>query len=632
MQGDFRVADWLVQPRLGTITETGNHKTVRLEPKVMQVLVCLADHSGDVVDKDQLIRTVWADTFVSDDVLTKCISELRRVFADDAREPRFIQTIPKVGYRLIARVTQDQPPSTVLVSHDQSVEANRADVSVTPKRLGLGRVWFPAVVLLLLVATATYIFLHSRREISAQGRRMLAVLPFQNLSGSPDQDYFSDGMTEELIARLGSSRPERLGVIARTSAMAYKGSGKRVDEIGRELGVDYLVEGSVRREGNRVRITAQLIQVKDQTHLWAEDYDREASHILQLQAEVAQAITQEISRDLLPQTGQGAVPATVNPQAYEAYLRGRYFWNKGTDEGYHAALTDFENAIALEPNYALAYAGLADTRNMLGYWMMAPPKEVFPLAKAQALKALEINSSLPEAHAALAYAEFEYDWDWQGAGNEFRRALELNPNSAPTHEWYAIYLGDQGRMAEAEHELGIARQLDPLSLHVNLIVASLFYIERQRDKAIDQLRKTLQMDPNFQPAYPLLAAAYRDEGLLPQAVEEWQRGQALMGYSAPALAQLADAFHTGGIHAYWRKDVELLEEQARHTYVSPVLIAMDYSCLHEKDRALEWLEKAYQERSGWLLELNIDPVWDPLRSDPRFQNLIRRVGIPQSGT
>jgi tetratricopeptide (TPR) repeat protein len=239
---------------------------------------------------------------------------------------------------------------------------------------------------------------------------------------------------------------------------------------------------------------------------------------------------------------------------------------------------------------------------------------------------------LPEAHAALAYAEFEYDWDWQGAGNEFRRALELNPNSAPTHEWYAIYLGDQGRMAEAEHELGIARQLDPLSLHVNLIVASLFYIERQRDKAIDQLRKTLQMDPNFQPAYPLLAAAYRDEGLLPQAVEEWQRGQALMGYSAPALAQLADAFHTGGIHAYWRKDVELLEEQARHTYVSPVLIAMDYSCLHEKDRALEWLEKAYQERSGWLLELNIDPVWDPLRSDPRFQNLIRRVGIPQSGT
>ena len=635
MQGDFQVANWLVQPRLGTITD--GDKAVRLEPKVMQVLVCLAEQSGNVVDKEHLIRTVWPDTFVTDDVLTKCISELRSVFDDDARNPRFIQTIPKVGYRLIAPVTQTPSPvnqaqslGSQLPALEKTGEASPASQAITTETFSRRkRVWLAAAVLALLAIFVYFLRLHSRSKTVAAGRTMLAVLPFQNLSGNADQEYFSDGMTEELITRLGRLQPQKLGVIARTSAMTFKGSSKRVDEIGRELGVDYVVEGSVRREGDRVRISAQLIQAKDQTHIWAEDYDRDASHILQLQAEVAQAIVREISRDLLAETGPPAIPPAVNPQAHEAYLRGRYFWNKGTEDGYRAALQNFQEAILRDPNYATAYAGLADTYNMLGYWMMAPPKEVFPLARANALKALELDPSLPEAHAALAYVKFEYDWDWQGAGEEFKRALDLNPNSSATHLWYGIYLGDQERMDESEREITTARILDPLSLHVNMVFAAMLYMQRKYDEAIGQLQKTLELDPGFQPAYHLLAAVYEEKGQFPQAVEQSLRGLKLARYSAITLGELRDAFQTGGIQAFWRKDIELLEQQARHSYVSPVLIAMDYSSLHEKDRAFEWLEKAYQEHSGWLLELEIDPIWDPLRSDPRFQDLMHRVGIPQ---
>jgi TolB-like protein/DNA-binding winged helix-turn-helix (wHTH) protein/Tfp pilus assembly protein PilF len=628
MQGDFQVGHWLVQPLLGTIKD--GDRAVRLEPKVMRVLVCLAEQSGNVVEKEHLIRTVWSDTFVTDDVLTKCISELRRVFDDDVRNPRFIQTIPKVGYRLIPPVTQPQTEFSPLPSSEETVESKltgQAVTSTVPSHRK--RVWFAAAMLLLLGTFVYTLWLHSRSKTPAAGRTMLAVLPFQNLSGNTDQDYFSDGMTEELITQLGRAQPQKLGVIARTSAMTFKGSSQRVDEIGRQLGVDFVVEGSVRREGDRVRIAAQLIRVKDQTHLWAETYDRDTSHILQLQSEVADAIAKEISRDLLPQTSTGSRPAAVNPDAYESYLRGRYFWNKGTEDGYRAALQNFQEAIARDPNYAIAYAGLADTYNMLGYWMMAPPKDVFPLASANALKALELDPSLPEAHAALAYVKFEYDWDWQGAGEAFKRALEFNPNSSATHLWYGIYLGDQGRMEDAEREITTARALDPLSLHVNLVFSAMLYMDRKYDEALAHLHKTLELDPGFQPAYHLLAAVYEEKGQFSQAVEQSMRGLELAGYSPTTLEQLRDIFRTGGIQAFWQKDIALLEQQARHSYVSPVLIAMDYSSLREKDRAFEWLEKAYQEHSGWLLELKIDPVWDPLRSDPRFQRLMRRVGIPQ---
>ena len=628
MQGDFQVAHWLVQPRLGTIT--GGDKAVRLEPKVMHVLVCLAEQSGNVVDKEQLIRTVWPDTFVSDDVLTKCISELRKSFDDDARDPRFIQTIPKVGYRLVAPVTLAQSLASSLPFQEATAESKPTSQAIMPKTFSAqSRVWLTAAVLALLAIFVYFLWLHSRSKTATGSRTMLAVLPFQNLSGNADQDYFSDGMTEELITRLGRLQPQKLGVIARTSSMTFKGSSKRVDEIGRQLGVDYVVEGSVRREGDRVRISAQLIQAKDQTHIWAEDYDRDVSHILQLQAEVAQAIVQEISRDLLAPTGPPAIPPAVNPQVHEAYLRGRFFWNKGTEEGYRTALQNFEQAMLRDPNYATAYAGRADTYNMLGYWMMAPPKEVFPLARANALKALELDPSLPEAHAALAYVKFEYDWDWQAAGQAFKRALELNPNSSVTHLWYGIYLGDQGRMEDAEREITAARTLDPLSLHVNMVFAAMLYMERKYDEAIGHLQKIVELDPGFQPSYHLLAALYEEKGQFPQGVEQSLRGLTLAGYSPSALEQLKDAFNAGGMQAYLRKEIELLEQQARHSYVSPVLIAMDYSSLHEKNRAFEWLEKAYQERSGWLLELKIDPVWDPLRSDPRLQDLMRRVGIPQ---
>ena len=457
MEGDFQVGRWLVQPKLNCIS--GNGKAAHVEPKAMQVLVYLAEHAGEVMPKERIIQAVWADTFVTDDVLTRAVSELRHVFEDNPHEPHFIQTIPKGGYRLMA------PVEPVAPVYDRRTE-DAARRAALQKRIALAT-GGAMLVILAMVLGLNIAGLRDRlfpRPAPPAGKVRLVVLPFENLSGDPEQEYFSDGMTEEMTAHLGRLSPERLGVIGRASAMTYKGRKKTISEIGKELRVHYVLEGSVRRAGDRVRVTAQLIEVGDQTHVWAQTYDRDVASILGLQADVARAVAHEIQIKLTPQAQTSlATPRAVNPEAYRLYLIGRFLWNKRTEEGLKNAIDHFQRALEIDPAYAPAYAGLADSHLMLSDFGFLPPKEAIPKGKAAAQKALEVDESLAEAHASLAIAYLEYDWDWPACEKEFKRAIELNPNYATAHLWYSEYLSTTRRQAEAMAEAQRAQQLDPLS-------------------------------------------------------------------------------------------------------------------------------------------------------------------------
>jgi TolB-like protein/Flp pilus assembly protein TadD len=414
---------------------------VKLQPQPFKVLALLASRPNQVVTRDEIQQQIWdKDTFVDfQQGLNFCIKKIRTALADDSDKPRYIETLPRRGYRFIAPVEETGP-----------------------------------------------------RKV------MLAVLPLENLSADPEQEYFSDGLTEEMIAQLGRLHPESLGVISRTSAMRYKGTDKGADEIGRELGVSYILEGTVRREASQVRITAQLIQVSDQTHLWAESYDRDVAAVFAVQSEVAQRIAHSLEVELLPaQVTRPASASSINPEAHEAYLKGRYNMNKRTPQGLQKGLRYFEQAVEKDPEYALAYAGVADTYILLGstQYALLSPEEAMPRAKGAATKALEINDSLAEAHASLANVKLIYKWDWAGAEREFQRTLALHPGYSHAHHWYSLQLAATGRTEEGFSAIRRARRLDPLSPIINVTVGWHFYLARQYDRAVEDLRNTLEMEP-----------------------------------------------------------------------------------------------------------------------------------------
>ncbi len=415
---------------------------VALTPKAIETLLELLKNSGHILEKDELLKRVWPDTFVEEGTLVQNISTLRKVLGEAPDGSAYIETIPRRGYRFAGAVhNTDFVPLT---------EGNFPPVPVVTTRRA-GRPGWIVGLAIAAVSLVTLFLLRERiwpRPDPAPKKILLAVLPFENLSGDSQQEYFSSGLTEEMITQLGNLEPNRLGVIARTSAMQYKGARKDTRQIRRELGVDYILEGSVRREGDRVRITAQLIQVKDQTHLWAKDYDRNLRDILALQSDVASSIAREIKLKLTSEeTARLANIPALNPDAYELYLKGRYFWNKRTEDGFIRAIKYFEQATVLDPNYAQPYAGSADAYALLGSMpnFEISRGEAMPKAKAAALKALQLNDSLAEAHTSLAFVEMQYEWDWPGSEKEFERALELNPNYATAHQWYAVWLVAKGR-------------------------------------------------------------------------------------------------------------------------------------------------------------------------------------------
>ncbi len=460
---------------------------------------------------------------------------------------------------------------------------------------------------------------------AAKGRIMLAVLPFENLSGDPQQDYFSDGLTEEMISQLGHLQPQRLGVIARTSTMQFKGSKKDIHEIGRELGVDYVLEGSVRRVGQRVRISAQLIQVSDQTHLLSETYDRDLRDVLALQSAVAGAIASEIQ--VTPQRRLRLVSQSLNADAYELYLRARFHWNRRSQEDLITAASYLQKATELDPKFALAYAGLADTYVILGEGDFIPATEAFPRAKAAALRALEIDANLAQAYSSLAHLEFLSDWNFKGAEEEFKRAIELNPSYATAHHWYGMLLSALGRHEEAIYEMKQARRLDPLSPVINVNAAWVQYRARRYDSALQELQKASDIDPNYIRLHYLRACIYVQKGMLAEATAEFHAfdGQALSGVRSPL--RLAGLAYEDAVLGHNTEAAKIVDEMERQN-VLPYDIAYIFAALGERDVAFQWLYKAYDGHSARLVEnLKVDPALDPLRSDSRFTELLHRTGL-----
>jgi len=464
---------------------------------------------------------------------------------------------------------------------------------------------------------------------------MVAVLPFENLTGDAGQDYFSDGLTEEMIAQLGRLDPEHLGVIARTSVMHYKHSPEPLEQIARELGVQYVLEGSVRRDASEVRITAQLIQTKDQSHVWSHQYDRTPNSLLSLQGEIAQEISDAIqlavgNRRPLRQTALAA--ASLAPKSYEVYdlyLQGRYFWNKRTVEGFQRSVDCFEQAIAKDPSYARAYAGIADSYALMAGYYISPQNDLIPKARAAALKALELDGNLAEAHASLAVIARNYNWDWQTAEKEFRRAIALDPNYATGHQWYAEHLAFVGRFDESFEEMRRARQLDPLSLIIQTDDAVGLYYARQYDRAIAQFRAVQAVEPHFARVH-LVSFAYAQQGRYSEAladIDAWRHQE--NPHLVWIWSQETYVYGSAGQMDQAQHSLEELRRYSRTHVLVPMIFVMPYIGVGDNDKAFEWLEKSFAAHSPGLVALKVDPVFDPLRSDPRFDSLLRRVGLAQ---
>jgi TolB-like protein/DNA-binding winged helix-turn-helix (wHTH) protein/Tfp pilus assembly protein PilF len=608
-------------------------RPIPLPPKNFDALLLLVEHAGHLLGKDEMTERLWPDSIVEEASLAKCIFTLRKALGDAAEGNTYIETVPRSGYRFVAEVrvlAADDDAAIPLLGIDSATPSASA-VSIASAAAPRRR-WMPVAAAsgLLLLLVAAYLgwkSLHAAPPATAK-RAMLAVLPFENLTGDPEQEFFSDGLAEELITQLGRIDPERLGVIARTSAMRYKGSQKDTKQIGTELGVAYILEGSVRREGQRVRITAQLIEVQGQSELWADNYEQESAARLPLEISVASDIATNIRQKLAP--AARAAPAVIRPvdqKAYELYLRGRYFWNKRSEEGFRKAIASFEQAIAADPAYASAYAGLADCYNLLDEYSIRPSADSFPKAKAAANKALELDPTLADAHASLAYATMYYDRDWVGAEKRFRRAIELNPSDVTAHQWYGEFLVAMGRFDDATAEMKKAQQLDPFSLVVNSALAFSFHYSRQYDLAIEQYRKVIEMEPGFVVGHYGLGLAYEQKKEYERAQAEFEKAIALLGGETDAIAAIGRVQALQGKKAEARRIVGRLRSLARRKYVSPVNVAVLLLSLGENDEAFQWLEKAYQERYGWLIFLRVDPRFDGVRSDPRFNELLKRIGL-----
>jgi TolB-like protein/Tfp pilus assembly protein PilF/predicted Ser/Thr protein kinase len=457
----------------------------------------------------------------------------------------------------------------------------------------------------------------------------IAVLPLENISRDPEQEYFADGMTDALIAELGQIGSLR--VISRTSVMMYKGAKKPLPQIAKELNVDALIEGSVLRAGDRVRVTAQLIGAVPERHLWARSYERDLRDVLSLQGEIARAIADEVKANVTAEVqARLATPRPVNPEAHRLCLLGRFHWNKRTEEGLKSAIDHFQRALEIDPTYAPAYAGLGDSYILLGNWGFMLPKEAVPRGKAAAQKALEIDESLAEAHTSLALAYKDYDWNWAACEKEFKRAIELNPNYATAHQWYAEYLSDMRRHAEALAEAQRAEQLDPLSPIIRVTVASWggYLFARQYDEAIRRFLDTVSLFPDFAPAQLFLGNAYMANGMYQEAIAAYQKARSLSGASPAEVAALGRAYAKGGIRGYYLWELQRSREESKHRYVRAVAFAYVFAGLGDKDQAFSYLEKAYEDRDYALNMLQVDPGFDPLRSDPRFQDLLRRMNFP----
>lgn len=604
---------------------------IRIQQQPMKLLELLLEHPGEVVTREELRRRIWHDESFGDfdQAVNIAIAKLRSALGDSAENPRYIETLPKRGYRFIAEVSVIGANAPAPATGEQPAAEPENQIQNAGAALASKRRPWPVrriIVAVALVLSASILagWLYRSRARPPAEIRSLAVLPLASLSGDDSQNYFADGMTDELITDL--AQISTLRVISRTSVMPYKNTGKGLPQIARELNVDALVEGTVLRSGQQVRITAQLIEASTDKHLWAESYEGDLRDTLALQKKVAKAIADQIRIKLTPHEQALLKDAkVVDPEAYEAYLKGRYFWNKRTGNGLKTAVAYFDQAIDKDPNYAQAYAGLADSYALLGDWEYGAmaPNEAYPKAKAAAIKALELDSTLSEAHTSLAFALDVFDWDWDSAEKEYRRAIELNPGYATAHHWYACHLAEMGRNSEAIVEIRKAQNLDPLSLIIRADMAGILLVARQVDDAIEQSRRTVDMDANFAIAHLELGQALMQKHSYNEAIAEFQEAFRLSGGGSPSSSNLAYAY---AISNQRNEALKILNDLKTRSTRNASEIALMYVGLGDTDQAMQWLEKAYEEHFN--PSILVRPAFDPLRSDKRFQDFMRRIGLP----
>jgi len=568
--GTTRFGPFDVDLRTGELRKKGLR--IRLQDKPFQILAALLEHPGELVTRDELHHRLWpGDTFVDfDNGLNTALTKLRESLGDSAEEPQYIETFRGRGYRLIA----------------------------------------------------------SPRGITDSRVTMLAVLPFENLSGDLAQEYFSDGLTEEMITQLARLNPDHLGVIARTSSLRYKKTTKGISKIARELSVEWILEGSVRRVAERVRITAQLIRTHDESHLWAQSYDRDLRDILAVQSEVALAVAAEINLKLKPDAqARSKETQQLNPEAHRACLMGCYHLAKFNREGITKGIEYLLQSIEIDPNYAPAYNDLAFAYFLSSGWLL-PPREAMLKAKEAATRGLQIDESLAEAHASLGIVHLRYDWDWVAAEKECKRAVEINAGSARAQEFYGWHLAAMGRFDEAIAKEKRALELDPVSPVVSTLLGHVLYLARRHDQAVEQLRNALELDQNYWFAHLVLGLALQQQGNLPQAIEEFQIASREEPVSPETMGALGQAYAAVGETGRAVKVLKELQEWSTRYYVSPFHRGRIHAALGQRDQAFAWFEAAYEERSFYLSWFKVEPELDPLRADARFKSLLDRLAFP----
>jgi TolB-like protein/DNA-binding winged helix-turn-helix (wHTH) protein len=612
---------------------------VKLNEKPFQVLSLLIERAGHLVRREELRQHLWpADTYVDfDSNMNTALSTLRHALGDSSEHPIFIETVPRQGYRFIASV---MPIDEVTPAKSPEVESTieqggvqlQPDLKVALVSRRLLTVLAATVILAVVVAIAYFRWqARGTAGTNATGKVTILVTPFENLSGDPSQEYLSDGLTDEMITRLGQSAPERLSVIARSTAMQYKGIHKPVEQIAREQHVDYILEGSLRRQDDRVRITARLFSARQNGSLWAQAYERYASDLLVIQRDVAERIAQSLSIQLLPSVPRSyAAVKQVNPQAYDDYLKGLFYLNKRTEEDLRRSIDYFHQASEKDPQFAPAFAALGLSYNVSAGWTYLSPKEAYPNAKAAGEKALGLDDSLADAHFVTGEVEHEYDWDWAASEAEYKRGLALNPSSAAGHKLYAEYLTHAGRFPEAIAESRKAQQLDPISLITSSFVCFVYYHAREFDKAIQECSKVLDLDPDFVPARFWRGASYMFSRRYPEALSDFKRDSDLSSHAVYFESATAMAYALQGNREQARSILERLKHRAEQGYVSPFLLADIYICLDDKEQALAMLQKAEQEHSADLIFLATAPEFESLAKDSRYQEIVARIGFPKT--